>query len=357
MNEVGTCCTILSSGRGRQNGSGAWHRRVVSRKYGLSAVYADFYQFPVLTHFVTAYSLAILLITLLKKHPCAKVLAYNRSYHYLPALFIAKLMRSSVFLDLEDGYINESNGRLRRVKNAITKKLFTFFCPSGVMLAASSLREQIENSNNMVCYGVANESHVPMQDWTAFRLRILFGGTLLEEVGSQILIDALKIAAKKHSSLEDKIEVVVTGKGPWEGHFSEFAMSNPLLMIFAKNLTTYKYSEILKSCHVGLSLRLSKFEMGTTTFPSKVLEYAANGLLVVSTRTSDVPELLGDASIYLERETPEDLAELILLLTDYRQDLQSIALKGRARVFEQCSSVAVGNALSNFFNEKIAKYS
>lgn len=352
MRKANLSCTMLSCGRGRQNGSGSWHSQQLKRYKGVASMYASFYQFPLLTHLVTMLSLVLLLFTLLKKHPGANVLVYNRSYHYLPAILLARLMNSSLFLDLEDGYINDSNGGLKSIKNSITRKLFDFLCPSGALLAASSLQIQVKSAHILVCYGVASTLHDPNQDWASPKLRILFGGTLLEEVGSQLFLDALVIASAKHLDLSQYLEVIVTGKGPWEDAFTEFTRKNPSLMTFAKDLSAIKYTEVLRSCHVGLSLRLSKFEMGATTFPSKVIEYASNGLLLLSTRVGDVPRLLGDEAVFLEHETSEALAEQLLRMIDLRQSLQITALKGRARVLEQCSHYVVGNALSNFFRKR-----
>jgi glycosyltransferase involved in cell wall biosynthesis len=349
MLEANMSCTVLSAGRGRQNGSGSWHRQISKRHEGIVSLYASYYHVPFLTHLVTMLSLSVLLFTLLKKHPGAKILVYNRSYHYVPALLLAKLMNDNVYLDLEDGYINESKGILRKLKNTITKNLYELLCPSGTLLAATSLRNQIKNKHSLVCYGVANETEMSILDWSLPKLRILFGGTLLEEVGSKLLLDGLKIAYTKNRDLHRDLEIIVTGKGPWADAFSEFARKNPYLMTVAQDLSEGKYTEILRSCHIGLSLRLTKFEMGTTTFPSKVIEYASYGLLVLSSRVGDVASLLGEAAIYIERETPEALAEQLLKIDSHRQNLQTIALLGRARVMEQCNSLVVGNALAKFF--------
>jgi len=355
MRGANLSCTMLSSGRGRQNGSGSWHRQLSRRHADVATVYASFYQFPLLTHLVTMLSLAVIQFTLLKKYPGAKILVYNRSYHYLPALLLTRLMNSSVFLDLEDGYINESKGRLITIKNAITKKLFDFLCPNGALLSTPKLKTQIKCTHNLVCYGVAGEADAPKQDWASPKLRILFGGTLLEESGSQLFLDALVIALAKRPSLSRDLEVTVTGKGPWEGSFTEFTAKNPFLMTFEKDLTATKYTEVLRSCHIGLSLRLSKFEMGATTFPSKVIEYADNGLLVLSTRVGGITRLMEDGAVYLEYETPEALAEQLLRMIDLRQSLQTTALKGRALVLEKCNRAVVGNALSNFLLAKNCK--
>lgn len=351
LRSVNVRCTILSSGRGRQNGSGTCHSPVTGRHRGVTSVNARFLHLPFLTHFVTMLSLAALIVVLLRKYPGARVLAYNRSYHYLVALVIARFMGAVVFLDLEDGYINQTKGILRYLKNSVTRIIFDFLCPGGSLLASSALRNQVGESRTLVCYGVASGQCVPLQDWSSAKIRILFGGTLIEEVGPQLLLDALEILLTTRSSINSEMEVIVTGKGPWESHFSDFAQKNPELLTFCKNLTYSSYGEVLRKCHVGLSLRLAEFEMGMTTFPSKVLEYACNGLLIVSTRSSDVPLLMGQAAIYLEKETAGALAELLAFILDGRGNLQALAKIGHARVLDQCNQISVGSVVSEFLFE------
>jgi len=75
------------------------------------------------------------------------------------------------------------------------------------------------------------------------------------------------------------------------------------------------------------------------------VEYAEHGLLVLATHTSDVPSLFGNTALYLDQETPEDLAFLVSNLSERRAELRSMAIAGQARVIETCSSAVVGQAL------------
>jgi hypothetical protein len=350
LRAAGLGCSVLSSGRGRQNFTGSFYSASSKRHQGVATVYAHFVHLPVVTHLVTMLSLALIVYSLLRRYPGARILAYNRSYHYVAALIVAKLFRSSIYLDLEDGYNNQSRSAITHIKNGLTKWAFDRLCNAGAVLAATTLGSQVSSRHTLVCYGVAASRSGQCQDWSAPRLRILFGGTLLEEVGSQLLIDALALLIASEPKDAVPIEVIVTGKGPWEAPFFQFARNNSQLLKFAQNLPASEYAQVLRSCHVGLSLRLSTFQMGATTFPSKVLEYADNGLLVVSTRSSDVPALMGDTVIYLEDESAEALVMLIRDLVERRDQLKSIALAGQDRVHRLCSPTAVGKALIDFFD-------
>lgn len=348
MRGVGMRCTVLSLGRGRQNGTGIRHAATARRLEHGAILYAAFWQMPWLTHLVSFVSLAWLLAKLIRRHPALCVLVYNRAYHYLPALLLPRLLGVRVYLDLEDGYIVEGRGGIRHLKNTLTRRLFSWLCPHGSLVANSGLAGQLDRPPAMVCHGVASATQAPCQDWDSGRLQVLFSGTLLEEVGSSLLMAALEILRRQHPDMVRRMHIVVTGKGPFAEAFRSLAEQAPDWLSFGKSMRRTDYLSVLKSSHVGLSLRLSAYEMGATTFPSKVVEYAQHGLLVLTTRASDVPTLFGETALYLDEETPEALAFLLSSLPERLTKLQDLAIAGRARVASTCSPAVVGLALKRF---------
>jgi glycosyltransferase involved in cell wall biosynthesis len=345
MRGVGMRCTVLSLGRGRQNGSCIQHAAAARRLEHGAILYAAFWHSPWLTHLVSFASPAWLLAKLIRRHPALCVLVYNRAYHYLPALLLARLLGVRVYLDLEDGYIVEGRGGIRHLKNRLTRRLFSWLCPDGSMVANSRLVMQLNQPSAMVCHGVASATQAPCQDWNSGRLQVLFSGTLLEEVGCKLLLAALEIMRLQNPDVVHKIHFVVTGKGPFAEAFRNLAEQAPEWLSFGESLGRTAYLDVLNSSHVGLSLRLADYEMGATTFPSKVVEYAQHGLLVLTTRASDVPTLFGETALYLDKETPEDLALLLSSLPERKTKLQAMAIAGRARTISTCSPAIVGEAL------------
>ena len=61
-------------------------------------------------------------------------------------------------------------------------------------------------------------------------------------------------------------------------------------------LTMSDYRAFMDTMDIGLCLKLSSTGIGETTFPSKVVEIAASGLLLCATSISDVPLIFDDAS-------------------------------------------------------------
>jgi glycosyltransferase involved in cell wall biosynthesis len=345
MRGAGMHCIVLSLGRGRQNGAGIKHAATARRLKHGAILYADFWQSSWLTHFVSFVSSAWLLVKLIRRQPALSVLAYNRSYHYLLTLLLARFLGARVYLDLEDGYVVEERGGFRHLKNRLTRNLFSWLCPHGSMVANSGLAKQLDCLPAMVCYGVVASTWPHRKNWDSRRLQIIFGGTLLEEVGCKILLTAMDILRRQYPDVVNKIHLVITGKGPFAEAFRSLAEDAPEWLSFRGSIRRIDYLNLLKSSHIGLSLRMSAHEMSTTTFPSKVVEFAEYGLLVLTTHTSDVPLLFGNMALYLHKETPEELAFLLSNLSERRAELRSMANAGQARVMEKCSYAVVGQSL------------
>jgi len=338
-------CIVLSLGRGRQKTSFKRHGAWLERSNQVATLYCNFWKLPIITHIVTMASVLILLNCLINRCPRTTVLAYNRSYHYLPALLLARLRGASVCLDLEDGYNIDGKGVFRVLKNTLIRKIFDWVCSGGVMVSCSGLFSQIEGRYAYVCYGISNNQEIQHNKWKSQRLQFLFSGTLLEEVGCLLLLEALSILRKDNPELSKQLHVVVTGKGSCASEFKSFAATAPDWLTFHGAVSRKEYLEILRESHIGMSLRLSKFDMEATTFPSKVIEYAEHGLLVLTTRSSDVPTLFGETAVYLEEETPTGLVYLITRQLESRDYLNELANSGRSKVNEICSPQKVGSEI------------
>lgn len=119
---------------------------------------------------------------------------------------------------------------------------------------------------------------------------------------------------------------------------------------FLGKVSRETYRQIIGEAHVGLALKLRSGDLADTTFPSKVIEIASTGLLLLTTKISDVPQLFGDdGALYLDDETPAGLATLFMRLASDRAALGRIAAQGQHRIREYCSSARVGESLKNFF--------
>ena len=111
-------------------------------------------------------------------------------------------------------------------------------------------------------------------------------------------------------------------------------------------ISDIRYREVLSTCQIGLALKPVGGPLADTTFPSKVIEFAGSGLLVLSTDISDVRSLLGDGALYLEQNDPE---LLIKLLASIVSDAASrCAQRGRMAAERRCAPSRAGQDLRQF---------
>jgi Glycosyl transferases group 1 len=340
----------LSLGRGRQLGTGKWFSARATRVSGVPVVYGPFFDFPVITHFVTLLGLLPLVLRLRKRSVSPVILAYNRLPHYWLAMELARLFGFRRFLDLEDGETRtEKNGVRERIACSMSAR-FNKLCDAGAMLASNALKRQYPGQNTICCYGVAEASGAK-RDWRSGKIVVLLGGTLQRDTGANLFIEAIELLRNASGERMEELDFVVTGKGEMASAIKSLA-DRPGLpkVIFLGSVSRERYRSVVARAHVGLCLKLPSSDLGDTTFPSKVVEIASSGLLLLTTRVSDVPGLfMEDGALYLGDESPEQLAGLLRWLIDNRDTAESIALIGQGRISEICRSETVGKSLKNFF--------
>jgi glycosyltransferase involved in cell wall biosynthesis len=339
--------SVLSLGRGSQTGDGTKFAAAEKTIGNVKITYAAFWHLPIFTHLIGALSMASIFMSLVRdtKSPVA-VIAYNRLFHYIPTLVLAKLYRKNCFLDLEDGK-NESTRLINRVFGLFSKQVFNFLCNQGALIATNSLRKELGTKRIVVCYGCTEFSPERLFQWDSQPVQILFGGTLMEETGARLLIDTIEILNSNYPEINGRLLISVTGQGPMSTELERYAKANGKGWInFYGSIDRASYRQLIHQSHAGLSLRMPTSEYGRTTFPSKIIEFASHGLLIISTKVNDVPELLDKQSaILLSEATPECLASDLNNLVLGFYDAGTMAEKGKQRIFNLCNYEIVGRNL------------
>jgi hypothetical protein len=342
---------VLSMGRGQQQGTWAWHRARVRRIGTNVVVFAPFLDAPLLTHLVTLLGLLPLIWRLFhNSQPAPVLLAYNRLPHYLLGLELARLLGYRLFLDLEDGEIRSGPRGIRGQIFRIVGKRFHRLCQAGALLASEALAIQYPGNNTMCCYGVA-EATIFRRNWKSEKLIVHLGGTLQADTGADLFIDTIELLREKTFHERNAVEFVVTGRGVMAEKIDALAARPGWpKVIFLGSVPREKYQEIIASAHIGLCLKLPSGDLGDTTFPSKVVEIASAGMLLVTTEVSDVPKLFGrKGALYLKAEEARNLADSILWVLDHRSAAASIAKEGQRQISASCERRAVGAKLKHFF--------
>lgn len=150
---------------------------------------------------------------------------------------------------------------------------------------------------------------------------ITSAGGLNESNGVLVLLKAFSLLKG------DQWRLRIAGAGPLEQHVREASRNDPRieylgLIPFLAVLQLYSTSDVLINMRVTKALNTEFF------FPSKMMEYLASGVPVISTCTGHVREEFGRFCYLLEEETPEALAGLILTVS--RIDVQERKNLGRS---------------------------
>ena len=346
---------VLSFGRGRQTGNGKKHPAQTININGIPIHYAAFWHLPVLTHIVGAFSLSRLFKQFTQDYDGRIiVIAYNRLWHYLPTLLQAKSQQAEGYLDLEDGDVPPSNW-VGRIKIWTSKRIFGYLCGSGALLAGSALAAQVSTTKTFVCYGCTDQQDIDEKKWSNRPVEILFGGSLLKETGVQLLLDSLTLFASRYPELKQKLSFTVTGQGWMAEALQRFSQEGGQDWVrFLGSVDHSAYVKELTKAHIGLCLKLSTSEMGKTTFPSKIIEYASYGLGIISTRVSDVPLLLNKQSaLLLEEDTPECLAGILQQIAEEQVDLRAMAIRSQQKINSVSNYTIVGEKLKQFLTDGV----
>ena len=76
-------------------------------------------------------------------------------------------------------------------------------------------------------------------------------------------------------------------------------------------------TSLMQQCHIGLCTQDPTKELNLTSFPSKILNYLSNGLIVLSGRNRAIEEsAVGDIISYYESQTPQEIARAIRRISD-----------------------------------------
>ncbi|HTJ95301.1 MAG TPA: glycosyltransferase [Pararobbsia sp.] len=304
-------------------------------------------------------ALAYLMFALRHVRPGDGVVLYNYFPEYvLVAAFLRwRLGRDKVVMDLEDGpRADERN--LRGVMNRLSLRLLSRICSPRAIVVSRQLADVMGIGNACVVNGVSPDS---MQQRGAFGrpVTFLYGGSIETGTGLDLFCAALRELAQTRPGLAGEVRFVVTGFGGGEqlhALSAELAQWGFALDV-RQDIGPDEYRHILKSADVGLSLKMPASALNATTFPSKVIELASLGLLVVTTDISDISLLFDDTSAAILRSADaRSLASLIAHIAGAPEHYAQIAEAGQHRIVERCSRRAVGARLVEFLGVDTARY-
>lgn len=337
---------ILSMGRGGAAAEWRSYSAVVRRIEGLPIIYIPYTSIPIFSKLLSALGL-IYVVCKLRLRGIQHLIFYNRTTAFLPTLLASSLMRYKNILDLEDGEVRLGSKPLMLSFTRTVAHLFDFLCDRA-LLACSALQETTSIRPILCYYGaIFNFSlkHKPQSKCVT----VLMSGTLCHETGADLLINSIKTMVIENPLWLKNIRFEITGKGDCLHDFKQLAsdIAIPKIVVHGR-LSDLDYADVLSRADVGLSLKLNNGPYANTTFPSKVIEYAAAGLLIVTTDISDVRKILGDGALYLEQDEPADLIRHFEFISTDASKAFEHAKIAQNSIKEICAPKLVSIKLCNF---------
>lgn len=335
LRSAGVRPTLISLGRGRQDGSGRAYAAEAGRIRGIPIAYGRFVNRPLLSQLFSLLAPVPVLWSRRRHARDTTLLLYNRMFSHLLALWFARSLGYRTMVDLEDGEVAVA-GRLSwrsRMLIALTDP----FCKDGALLACRALMHATMIRPADPYYGVVAVHDRP-RDFATPVLHALIGGTVARSTGVDMLLDAIRTLGLQQPDLAARLHLHVTGSGDMvEAFRSETGEAGVSAITVHGRLTDTEYQQLLDRCTIGFALKPNGGGFADTTFPSKVTEFAGMGLLVVTTDISDVREVLGnDGAVYLTRDDAALLATLLASVLVDRDDAAQRARSGQARALERC---------------------
>lgn len=338
---------VVSLGRGQAGGSMAFFPSRVRRVEGIPVFYAPFSRIPFLSELISLLAPTSVVFRFRQQNSKA-VVFYNRLAAYLPVLLLASALGYRNLLDLEDGEVPANDLKRTGVIAQLLPWLYDRLCTGGALLACSALTK-LTRVRPVLCYYGTAVGELVSTKWRGSSVSVLMGGTLSTDTGADLLIDTIRQLRRDAPPWAEQLRFEVTGKGPSLEALRALAAETgaPQILIHGRT-TDIQYREVLGRCDVGLALKPNVGPLANTTFPSKVIEFSAAGLLVLTTDISDVRQIFGDGARYLTRDDPEVLADLLEGIVKNRVAAQECANHGMRKVRECCSPYLAGRTVANF---------
>ncbi len=347
---VGIDAQIVSMGRGKIGKSGFFgpHK---TECHGIPTYVGPMLHVPIISYLFSALWIAWTAFKLRDAKAKQIHLFYNPLVFYIPALLVLRLLRATPSLDIEDAPIGKAVDMkawwrapsLTHISAWISARL----APGGALVASEAIATSMKLNRTLPYYGSVSDQTVKDKP-VASVLKVLMSGTLEVATGTKLLTDTLRLLDKSENS--NRFHFIITGQGPEQREILTTIESlNSLKVEFFGRVPNDVYRDILESSNIGLSLKLIGSDYSETTFPSKTIEYAEAGLLVLSTDISDVRKLFESNALYLLDNDPHQLCDLLINLSNDFDVVHKMGDRSQRMIKYKLSRTASGEKINAFF--------
>lgn len=251
------------------------------------------------------------------KEECLKSDCKIVIYHSLGMYDIIRFLKKHkkpFTLEVEEIY---SDVMTKNKKPARKKEDYMFSSASSYIFSTELLNKEINKNHKpyAICNGtyrseptLINEKIFDDKD----KIHCVYAGTLDPRKGGAIA------AVASAEFLDSNYHIHILGFGNDEETRAikdlvlETAEKSSATVMYDGLLSGEEYIRFIQSCDIGLSTQNPDAAFNSTSFPSKILSYMANGLRVVSVRIpATESSAIGEYMYYYDQQTPEEIAKAI----------------------------------------------
>jgi glycosyltransferase involved in cell wall biosynthesis len=217
----------------------------------------------------------------------------------------------------------------------VTEQLGKHYAPLVPSLVVEGILSK-EDGSSSPSVSIANEG----RDVTSFV--VFYAGGLETEYGVDLL---LKSFARNATA---SFQLWILGKGELEDRIRDAAKKDSRI-VFMGYRHQSEVRHLMNKATVLVNPRPSNQSFTQFSFPSKVVEYMASGRPVVSTRLPGIPADYYPHLFILEKETPEDLCDLLMQLYAMpRSALNEFGAQAKRFVVENKNESSQGQRILTF---------
>ena len=261
-----------------------------------------------ISHIYSSIQMFLYLLFKLRKEDI--LLVYHSLLYMKLIKLIKKLKKNKFILEVEEIY-----GDVLNDDSIVEQELDFFRIADAYIFPTNLLSEKINKSNkpSVIVHGTYTVDKKRKSIFSDDLIHVVYAGTLDPRKGGALA------AISAAEFLDERYHIHILGFGE-EKDKRELLQSIDQLNGITKCSLSYdgvlsgeRYIEFLHSCHIGLSTQNPTDRFNTTSFPSKVLSYLANGLRVISGRIevlvcSEVDDLI----TYYDYQSGQSIAAAII---------------------------------------------
>lgn len=236
------------------------------------------------------------------------LLVYHSPAYCLMIPFIKRIKKCNLIVEMEEMYsLVSGNKSFKKKEIALCDKADGFIFPTKM------LSDEV-NKNNKPYVVIHGAYHVEKEMQNIFnddKIHVVYAGTFDRRKGAATAVAAAEF-------LPENYHIHILGFGTEEDkqfllkEIERVSKLSGATVSMDGLLSGEEYIRFIQSCDIGLSPQNPDADFNTTSFPSKILSYMANGLRVVSIRIPAIEtSAIGKYMYYYDTQTPEKIADAI----------------------------------------------